>query len=34
MNMKGAWLFAPDFEDKYVSSRLRLQDWTLRSYGF
>ncbi len=32
--MKGTWIFSPDFQDTYITSRLRLQDWTLRSYDF
>ena len=32
--LKGKWLFSPDFQDSYVSERLRLQAWTLRRYGY
>ena len=30
MNLAGSWLHTPDFKDKYVSERIRLQLWTLR----
>ena len=30
MSLKGRWLHAPDFEDKYVSESIRNQIWTLR----
>ena len=28
--MKGSWIHTPEFEDRYLSDRLRLQAWTLR----
>lgn len=30
LNYKGTWVHTPDFEDKYLSKRARLQTWTMR----
>lgn len=30
ISFKGSWMQSDDFEDKYVSERLRLQSWTMR----
>lgn len=30
VNFKGKWMFSDDFEDRYLSDRLRLQCWTMR----
>lgn len=30
MRLKGEWIFSKDFEDRYISDRLRLQAWTIR----
>lgn len=30
VNFKGGWIQSDDFEDKYISKRLRLQCWTMR----
>jgi len=30
-SLKGKWIFMPEFEDKYVSDRLRWQAWTMRA---
>lgn len=32
MDLRGTWLHTYEFEDAYVSDRLRLQSWTLRYY--
>ena len=34
LSLKGKWLFSPEFQDRFVSERLRLQAWTLRRYGY
>lgn len=30
LSLKGTWIHSDDFEDKYLSERLRLQCWTMR----
>ncbi len=30
LKYKGTWVHSPDFEDKYLSKRSRLQTWTIR----
>ena len=30
LRLKGSWIHAPTFEDRYLSDRLRLQAWTIR----
>ena len=30
LRLKGSWVHSPDFEDAYISDRLRLQSWTIR----
>jgi len=30
LNLKGSWVHSPDFEDRWLSDRLRLQSWTIR----
>lgn len=30
VNFKGGWMQSDEFEDKYLSDRLRLQAWTMR----
>jgi len=30
MNISGKWIHPPEFRDRYLSERLRLQLWTLR----
>ena len=31
LNLRGSWMHSPDFEDKYITDRARLQAWTLRT---
>ncbi len=30
LSLKGTWIHSDEFEDKYLSERLRLQSWTMR----
>ncbi|MBQ4050955.1 MAG: hypothetical protein IJD13_04940, partial [Oscillospiraceae bacterium] len=30
LNLKCSWVHSPDFEDRWLSDRLRLQSWTIR----
>jgi len=31
---KGEWMQSDEFEDRYLSKRLKLQSWTMRFVGF
>ena len=30
LKLKGTWIHSPDFQDRFVTDRLRLQSWTIR----
>ena len=31
LSLRGKWMHSPDFEDRYLSDRARLQAWTIRT---